>query len=130
MPEMGTDQLSEKKTGLYGENLVQTHYLMSIYQIIFGMPCVGVRPRFCAGNGNRSTFREKNGIIWGKSGPNPLLDVYLPNYFWHAMCGSKTKVLCRKWEQINCAYHNYAMTQTKCVHFDASWDIFWLKQVQ
>ena len=53
MPER---TLSEKKTGLYGENLVQTHYLMSIYQIIFGMPCVGVRRRFCAGNGNRSTL--------------------------------------------------------------------------
>ena len=33
---------------------------------------------------------KKNGImwekfpIWGGSDPNPLLDVYLPSYFWHA----------------------------------------------
>ena len=37
------------------------------------------------------------------------------------MCGSKTKVLCRKWEQINCAYNNCAcMTQTS---FASGWDI-------
>ena len=39
------------------------------------------------------SLSEKNGILWekfpnwggeGGSDPNPLLDVYLPNYFWHA----------------------------------------------
>ena len=35
--------------------------------------------------------QKKNGIMWekfpnwgGVSDPNPLLDVYLPSYFWHA----------------------------------------------
>ena len=35
--------------------------------------------------------QKKNGIMWEKfpnwgdgSDPNPLLDVYLPSYFWHA----------------------------------------------
>ena len=34
--------------------------------------------------------QKKNGIMWGKfpnwggSDPNPLFDVYLPSYFWHA----------------------------------------------
>ena len=35
--------------------------------------------------------KKKNGIMWGKfpnwgeggSDPNPVLDVYLPSYFWH-----------------------------------------------
>ena len=41
---------------------------------------------FDSGSGSLS---EKNGIMWEKfpnwgSDPNPLLDVYLPSYFWHA----------------------------------------------
>ena len=39
----------------------------------------------------RDVVRKKNGIMWGKfpkggegSDPNPLVDVYLPSYFWHA----------------------------------------------
>ena len=41
--------------------------------------------------GLRNILREKNGIMWekfpnwgGGSDPNPLLDVYVPSYFWHA----------------------------------------------
>ena len=43
---------------------------------------------------NLGTLSEKNGIMWekipngeggeGGSDPNPLLDVFLPSYFWHA----------------------------------------------
>ena len=39
----------------------------------------------------RNVLREKNGIMWekfpnwgGGYDPNPLLDVYIPSYFWHA----------------------------------------------
>ena len=41
--------------------------------------------------GLRNILREKNGIMWekfpnwgGGYDPNPLLDVYIPSYFWHA----------------------------------------------